>query len=384
MAQFQYQEQEDLMADFDAPIEESRKYTSRDIRSRKSFDNEINRREKEVPKSTWKPSISEHSQAREAGHKLNYIKAETNDPPEGNKEENVYDGVADFEDGIDILSTTVMEFAGIAFEIMKDVALEAPKHEEEFRFITALSLIFYGGSWTNFAGTIAAFEAFGTKQVLEEAYEVGKSFFFDDFSDDEVTPRQIKDNFRKLGLQIALLIAVLVSPSWAEICITVAFASKYTSLVNVEELLKNSMSSPDEVDTEFDEYFNSIDTSWFDLIAVVACNIVSLIAFGCFPRLTTAMYMGYLGVSLFMEGLGNRQINIPLVWESEIFDKDYWMKKSTQYYTWGIVAVMAVWQAYTDYNGVCLLLSWSMFLFPLVKVYKFFGTNQGYEDVKTD
>merc|ERR1719474_1090301 len=266
MAQFQYQEQEDLMADFDAPIEEPRKFTTRDIRSRRSFDNEIGRREKDVPKSKWKPRISKHSQAREAGHKLNYIKAETNDPPEGNKAEveNAFDGVVDFEDGIDILSKTVIEHTGIAFEIMKEVALEAPKHEEEFRFIAALSLIFYGGSWTNFAGAIAAFEAFGTRQVLEEAYKVYKSFFFDDFSDDEVTPRQIKENFRKLGLQIALLIAVLVSPSWAEICITVAFASKFTSLVNVEELLKNSMSSPDEVVAEFDEYFNSIDTSWFD------------------------------------------------------------------------------------------------------------------------
>lgn len=373
------------MADFDAPVENSRKFPPGDVRSRKSYDNEIGRREKEVSKSTSK-HIFKQSQAREPGQKLNYISGGTYEPTESNKAEveNVHDGVLDFEDGIDVLSRTMIEHSCIAFEIVKDIALKAPKHEEEFRFIASLGLIFYGGSWTNLAGIIAAFEAFGTKQVLEEAYKVGKSFCFDDFDEDEVTPSQIKESFRKLGLQSALLIAVLVSPSWAEICITVAFASKFTPLVPVEELLKQSMLSPDAVAPEFDDYFSSIDTSWFDLIAVIACNILSLILFGCFPRMTTAMYMGYLGVTLFMEGLGNRQINIPIVWESEIFDKSYWMKKSTQYYAWGIVGVMAVWQAFTDYNGVCMILSWSMFLFPVVKVYNLLATNAGYEDVKTD
>merc|ERR1712060_855340 len=221
-------------------------------------------------------------------------------------------------------------------------------------------------------GSIAAIEAFGTMSALEEVFHVGVAFLFED-SDDVVTPAQVKENLRQLGLQTTLLMAVLVSPSWAEICITIAFASKFTKLVPVKELLK-MLTIPDQDENEFDEYFGHIDASWFDLIAVISCNILSLIFFGCFPRLTTAMYMGYLGVSLLMEGLVNRPINIPVLWDSELFDKDFWMEKSTQYSVWTIVAVMAIWQAVSGYDGVFLLLSWSMFLYPVVAACNYLST----------
>ena len=57
--------------------------------------------------------------------------------------------------------------------------------------------------------------------------------------------------------------------------------------------------------------------------------------FWLFPRLTTAMYMGYLGVFQLMEG------DIPVLWNSQIFDMNSWMIESTQYYAWGM---LLLWQ----------------------------------------
>jgi len=376
------------MADFDTPSENARKFSLQHIRSRKSFDNETRRSKKIVPKPTVSPSFLKETYSNDVGQKSNYEKVGTSNVVENNKvaveTANILTGVMYFESGIDSLSEAVIESTVIAYDIMKTILVEVPNYEEELRFIASTALIFYGGSWTTLASTIAALEAFGTKQVLEDAFEVGKVFLFDDSDEAEVTPDQIKDMFRKLGLQIALLIAVLVSPSWAEICITIAFASKYTSLVPVQELLKKLMSGLDPDDSEFEDYFRIIDRSWFDLVAVILCNILSLTFFGCFPRLTTAMYMAYLGVSLFMEGLVNRPINILVVWDFEIFDETVWMKKSTQYGAWGIVAVMAVWQACSDYDGLFLFLSWSMFLYPVVKVYKLLEGSSACLDAKVE
>jgi len=371
-----------------APSGRSRKFSMRHFRSRKTFDA---RNKKKVRKPTLKPS--KQSKCKESDQKLNKAKAYTNqaseskpvtiEQPSASESKNIIEQQIDTEskpvtvehpsvldeifrivNGVDSIAETMIESTAISFEILKEIVLYALMCEEEFKIIASLALLFYGGSWTNLAGSIAAIEAFGTIPALQEVFEVGKAFLFDD-SEDEVTPARIKTNLRQLGLQTTLLIAVLVSPSWAEICITIAFASKFTILVPVEELLKKMMSRPDFAVTEFHDYFDDIDTSWFDLIAVIACNILSLIFFGCLPRLTTAMYMGYLGVSLLMDSLVARPINM-IMWESEIFDKDFWKEKSTQYSVWAAVAFMAIWQAVSGYDGVCLFLSSSMFLYPAV------------------
>jgi len=356
----------------------------RHIRSRKSFDA---RNKKKVRKPTLKPGVFKQTKSKESVEKVNNTKAGTNQVSESKpvtvEPQNLFCEMLDFGNGVDSMAEAMIESTVIAFQILQEILLEAPKYEEEFRFIASVGLIFYGGSWTNLAGVIAAIEAFGTIKTLQEVYEVGMAFLFDE-SEDGVTPCQIKENLRQLGLQSTLLMAVRVSPSWAEICITIAFASKFTTLVPVKDLLKMLTSSPDQDENEFDEYFGHIDASWFELIALISCNIMSLIFFGCFPRLTTAMYMGYLGVSLFMEGLVNRPINIPILWDSEIFDMNFWLMKSTQYYTWVIVAVMAVWQAVSGYEGVFLLLSWSMFLYPVVKVYNILGTSSIFKDIKAE
>jgi len=379
MAQFQYQEQEDLIA----TSRSSRKFSMRHIRSRKSFDA---RNKKKVRKPTLKPGVFKQTKSKESVEKVKNTKADTNQVSESKpvtvEPQNVFCEMLGFGNGVDSMAETMIESTVIAFQILKEILLEAPKYEEEFRFIASVGLIFYGGSWTNLAGGIAAVEAFGTIKALQEIYQVGMAFLFDE-SENGVTPGEIKENLRQLGLQTTLLMAVLVSPSWAEICITIAFASKFTTLVPVKELLK-MLTIPDQDENEFDEYFGHIDASWFDLIAVISCNILSLIFFGCFPRLTTAMYMGYLGVSLIMEGLVNRPINIPVLWDSEIFDMNFWMMESTQYYTWGIIAVMAIWQAVSGYDGIFLLLSWSMFLYPVVKVSNILVANSIVKETKAE
>jgi len=354
------------VAKFNSPSVSSRKFSMRHIRSRKSFDA---RNKKKVRKPTLKSGVSTQPKSREFGQKLKNEKFGTNKASDSKpvtvEHPSGFGEVLSFGNSAECIAETMIESAVISFEIMKESVLNAPMYEEDFRIITSLCLIFYGGSWPILAGSIAAIEAFGTMSALQEVFEVGMVFLFD-ASDEVITPSRIKENVRQLGLQTTLLIAVLVSPSWAEICITIAFASKFTILVPVQELLKKVMSRPDIDANKFKDYYDDIDTSWFDLIAVIACNILSLIFFGCLPRLTTAMYMGYLGVALLMEGLVARPINIPIIWDSELFDKDFWMKKSTQYSVWAIVAVMAIWQAVSGYDGVFLLLSWSMFLYPVV------------------
>lgn len=382
MAQFQHQEQEDLVASGS-----SRKFSMRHFRSRKTFESDRARSKKVARKPTLKPGLSKQTKSKEPVQEFHDTKVSTSQVSEikavNVEPQNVFCEMLGFDNGVESMAETMIESTVIAFQILTEIVLEAPKYEEELRFIASVGLIFYGGSWTNLAGVVAAIEAFGTIKTLQEVYEVGMAFLFDE-SEDGVTPCQIKDNLRQLGLQSTLLMAVVVSPSWAEICITIAFASKFTTLVPVKDLLKMLTSSPDQDENEFDEYFGHIDASWFELIALISCNILSLIFFGCFPRLTTAMYMGYLGVSLFMEGLVNRPINIPVLWDSEIFDMNFWLMKSTQYYTWVIVAVMAVWQAVSGYEGVFLLLSWSMFLYPVVKVYNILGTSSIFKDIKAE
>jgi len=381
-----------------APSVRSRKFSMRHFRSRKTFET---RNKKKVRKPTLKPS--KQSKCKESDQKLKEAKADTNKASESKLVTNEQPSASEskpltiekpsvsgskhatidypsvfgenftFGNGVDCIAETTIESIVISFEILKEILLQVPMYEEDFKIMASLGLLFYGGSWTNLAGSIAAIEAFGTIPALQEVFEVGMAFLFDD-SEDGVTPARIKANLRQLGLQTTLLIAVLVSPSWAEICITIAFASKFTILVPVEELLKKMMSRPDFAVTEFHDYFDDIDTSWFDLIAVIACNILSLIFFGCLPRLTTAMYMGYLGVSLLMDSLVARPIMM-IMCESEIFDKDLWMEKSTQYSVWAAVAFMAIWQAVSGYDGVFLFLSWSMFLYPVVAVFNCLRTH---------
>jgi len=376
MAQLQYQEQEELLADNEAVAHSSRKFSIQDIRSRKSFDTGSGKSKYGV----LKPSIfSRQSKSREASQKLTDVKAESNEiePAESETstptEENVLCAVIGFANDFEDFSALVLHSAIVAYNFLKAVIVQMPKCQEEFKFITSMALLLYGGSWTRLAGIIAALEAFGTNDVLKEAFQLGKTFFSDDSEGDEVTPNQLKKSFRDLASHTALLVAVNVTPALAEICLSIAFASKYTPLVQGQGILRNFISrSVNLGTTEADHSFSSVDTSWIDFIGVLGCNILSLITFGCFPCFGTAMYMGYLGVSLLIDVI--KVMHMEILGEFlVVFDEGLWMKKSTQYYAWGIVVLMAIWQAVSEYNGVCLPLSWLMFFHPLIKLYNLFN-----------
>lgn len=229
------------------------------------------------------------------------------------------------------------------------------------------------------AGIIGAFEVFGTQEVVAESLKVGTFLMSDDYEENDVTPDEVKETFRKVALQVALMIAVMTCPSVAEICITIAFACKFSNLVSAQEMLKKIMVSSEFATMEIDDYFGLVDPEWFDLLSLFGCNIVSVILFGCFPRLITAMYMGYLGVSILADILKNGvDIFIPFVTDTAVFDESMWMRKTTQYYVWAFVAIMAVWQAMYGYTGYFAFISWSMFLYPAVRVYNYF-----FEETKT-
>jgi len=82
------------------------------------------------------------------------------------------------------------------------------------------------------------------------------------------------------------------------------------------------------------------------------------------------MYMGYFGFAMTAEALFTRlSINIPLVMEADVLKNSGWLDMNNQFYVWVFVFAMAFWQAICGYTGTFELISWSMFLFPVVKVY---------------
>jgi len=266
------------------------------------------------------------------------------------------------------LINAILESCAELFEL----ASEIPKHEEELKYITAAFLVCYGGSWTTLAGIFAAAEAFEIEKVAEKARQVGMILLAeDDESQHEVSAREIKACFKSAGLHIALMVSVVLCPSWAEICISFAFASKFSYLVSLEDLLKKGFSTPEMPNTEVDDYFGLADPAWFELLSSITCIIMSLIIFGCFPRLVTAIYMGYLGFNLTAKALIARSsFGIPFVLDSEnLFTQSVWMKKTTQYYVWAFVSFMAIWQSMSGYTGDFEFLSWLMFLLPVVQMY---------------
>jgi len=411
MTQYQYQEQEDLMRDFDLP---ARKEVVRNSPEVDEFSKEFSSyRKEEAVKPTITPNFFKQSKPSEAAKNSKRINESLNidgDAEEttvagGSEKPNVlscdlrYDAVFDdlspesfaimFEDLKKLWTSITAQLPNICslddvlrcgtevLGMTKEAVLEVVKYEEELKYVEAAALLIYGGSWTYLAGVVASIEAFGTQQVLEEAWRVGTIFLSDDTEEEEdVSPAEIKETLRKLGLHIALLISITVSPSWAEICITVAFASKFAHLIPVKDTLKSTMSMTNEESSELDDYFSIVDDSWFDLLAVVAANILSLTLFGCFPRLTTAIYMGYNGASIAMKSLiSSGTINYH--GDLEVHE-NFWMNKSVQFYIWGFVVAMSMWQALDGYSGYCVFLSWLMFLHPVVRAYNMIRAD--YED----
>merc|ERR1719189_3056117 len=145
------------------------------------------------------------------------------------------------------------------YEGIVEFAYALPSHERTLKNITSLGLIFYGGSWPTLASVFAAVEAFGTKKVALDSYNIFKDFLATDpveIEENDVTPRQIRDAFKNMGLQVAVMIAVFQSPSWAEICIAVAFATKLAAICPMDRILSSALKSPDAGLSELEEWFS--------------------------------------------------------------------------------------------------------------------------------
>lgn len=414
---YQEQEQDDLMAAFDAPIKEVETSTLRRRRStknvRSNFDHnsrkEVNKptlktnfyQEAEVPVASKTSSrfddraraaveprrdvkdrnqgLSNEEVMQKVGHTQASEKDRLSEVPECFSYEAFIVLLEEFQKTITAKAGALRNFGSVNEVVGKfvktlDVVYEVPKYQEQLKYITALALVCYGGSWTMLAGIIAAVEIFGTEEAVEQTLKVCNHIFYEECEDDyEVSPEEIKETFRSMALHFGLIVAVVLCPSVAEICISIAIACKFSPLVSVKELLKNMMISPGAANMDLDDYFGLVDPEWFELLSLFGCNIVSIILFGCFPRLITAMFMGYFGCCVLAEAIQNGvDIFIPFGTYSGAFQEGVWIQKTTQWYVWAFVTVMAVWQAMNDYRGSFQFISWCMFLYPAVRLYNIF------------
>merc|ERR1719193_2216355 len=113
-----------------------------------------------------------------------------------------------------------------------DLVWEIPKYEEELKYMTAAALVCYGGSWTTLAGIFAAADVFEIEKTAEKAREIGVLLVSgDDELQHDVSAGELKAFIKNLGLHIALMVSVVYYPPWAEICVSLAFASKFSCLV---------------------------------------------------------------------------------------------------------------------------------------------------------
>jgi len=405
----QNQEQDDLMAAFDAPIKEVENLTFRgrgnphNIRS--NIDINI---KKEVNKATLKSNFCQESEKPKAYLKSSRLdrtmapvekrlELSDRDLASSDKEPTYNEGITQIpaNDGreapdcfssepfnvlVEEIQTILNAKAGVLRNVWSvnellgkltnalDVMYTIPKYQEKLKYITALTLVFYGGSWTFLAGIIAAVEVFGTGEVIGETFKICDYLVSEEFDNEhEVSPGEMKQMIRKMALHFTLMVAVVKCPSLAEICISIAVACKFSPLVSADELLKKILNQPEVANMKIDDYFSLVDPEWFDLLSLVGCNIISVILFGCFPRLITAMFMGYFGCCLLSEGLKDGVEFIPNIYNGS-FDESFWLQKTTQFYVWALVALTSVWQAMNGYSGDFGFIAWCMFLYPVARI----------------
>jgi len=223
--------------------------------------------------------------------------------------------------------------------------------------LTAGCLFFYGGSWTLLASFIAAVELFDTKEELAAAYRVGEKFMsVEDFDEeDDVTPSQLMQTFKKVGMQFALMLAVLHSDAWAEICVSFAFASKLNTIVNMEVFYEEKMD------------LSASDNEWLSLISSISSTILSFIIYGVWPGLVICMYMAYIGLQFLITV--PYQFGVPYGFMSCLTFKELLTNPNNQTTLWLCLVFTALWQAFCSYTGALEFLSWFMFLLPAVQLF---------------
>jgi len=247
---------------------------------------------------------------------------------------------------------------------------DLPKYEDELKVISSVCLFFYGGCWGGLASIIATAELFDTKQVLEEAFELGWKFMCVQHLDDnsDVSPYQLTMTLRNVGMHFALFLAVLHSGAWAEICVAFAFASKLSTIIRLEEFLDDGAGIPD--------FYSAAEIDWMALISNITCAAISLIVFGMASGFIIAMYMALIAVQCFFTG--QYQLCLPtgsFTSKPYVFltSKDY-LDRNHQFSIWASVTCSAFWQAYYSYDGPCQFLSWLMFLLPAVKLFNYISS----------
>jgi len=275
-----------------------------------------------------------------------------------------------------LLKTDLEEQAEKIIDRVELFIEDLPKHEKELKLIMGFCMIFYGGSWPRLASYMAAYEVFGTAAVLDEVVLVGRCFWNSCFYNEGEHEKRVfktgkvkeafarvRQTFKDAGLQIAVFLAVKHVAPWAEVCLSIAFASKLTGIVRLEEVFGKVLS------TSMDgELIDESDAAWIRLLSCLCCNILALVILGVgYPSLVIAMYMAHFGLEMILcDDLKKtyRIAGVPFT-----FEREDWEDKTTQNYVWSTVAIMSLWQAINDYTGLLESVSWLMLMFPVVKLY---------------
>lgn len=362
MTFYQVQQQEDLLTAFDAPLSRKRELTKKqnsanlDEAVKAARDAKPVREDlKEVRMTSFDDDEMDFDEDF-AGHSISFML------------ENIHvvrDNAKDFFQNLveEVRKIDFPEVAEGTVRTVESFIYNIPKHEEELKVVTASCLFFYGGSWVMLASFIAAAELFDTKEVLNKAFEVGRKFLSVEDLDEEadVTPSQLRQTFKEVGMQFALMLAVLHCGAWAEICVSFAFGSKLYTIVQLEELCD---------DENTDKALTSDDSEWLALLSSAACAILSLIAYGIWPGLVVCMYMANIGLQCLMAV--QYRIWLPT---GSIMSHPYMTittfeellkKPDNQFAIWVSVTFTALWQAYYSFSGAFVLVSWLMFLLPIV------------------
>jgi len=394
MAQVQYQEQEELsLDDFDKSEAFSRsgKTSRKELTLDEAFraakeawpeEEPLNVKDfqiKEFPipqvASVSKSGIAPIYESEEEGYEyLEFIESSDSDYP--------WRGLTEVMLGLGtmlpewILKGDLEENAEKIIERVELFIEDLPTHEKELKLIMGSCMIFYGGCWPRLASYMAAYEVFGTAAVLDEVVLVGRCFYNSFFNSEVVygksvlTTGKVKGAYARVrqaikdaGLQIAVFLAVKHVAPWAEVCLSIAFASKLTGIVRLEEVFAKVLS------TSMDG--NSIDESdaaWIRLLSCLCCNILALVFLGVgYPSLVVAMYMAHFGLEMILCDDVKKTYHIAGV--PFTFEREDWEDKSTQNYVWSTVAIMSLWQALNGYSGLLESISWLMLMFPVVKLY---------------
>jgi len=291
-----------------------------------------------------------------------------------------------------LLKTDLEEQAEKIIDRVELFIEDLPKHEKELKLIMGFCMIFYGGSWPRLASYMAAYEVFGTAAVLDEVVLVGRCFYNSFFNNEEgeyekrvfktdkvkEAYARVRQTIKDAGLQIAVFLAVKHVAPWAEVCLSIAFASKLKGIVRLEEVFGKVLSTSTNGDL-----IDESDAAWIRLLSCLCCNILSLVILGVgYPSLVVAMYMCHFGLEVILCDALKKTYSIAGV--PFRFEREDWEDKTTQNYVWSAVVITSLWQAINDYSGLLESVSWLMLMFPVVKLYNLVNYGALSRDLKEE